>query len=367
MGRVRLSGVTVEVNAKVEGALEALLAFATGDSFRIERIPAPATRLGRTFSLLAASFLSAVSRYVGRGREFRYVRRSGRGTLVGGRLDITKTVHLRARGLGHLLAFERDEIARNTPKNNLIRAALLDLERLSRVVPIGDDALATARGLAALFQDCTDAEVLFGRRDALVRRAELFRSTAPSDDEKDLFALVSVMLSRVSFDPLDPSAVDVPRMWLLNLERLFEGACRQIFRELCPPGFSVVSGSERAPTIFHGGTSKYRANPDFVFENASGIVVGDAKYKEWTGDAKSQDLYQLLVHASAFGATRCFLLLPAGSFQAIKLGRSQTGAETWIFGADIRDLRGSLRRILEILGVLPATGLTTVPLAEASA
>jgi len=282
-------------------------------------------------------------------------------------LNITKTVHLRARGLRHLLAFERDDITRNTPKNALIRAALLDLERLSRVVPIGDDALATTRGLAALFQDCTDVEVLFGRRDALLRRAELFRSTAVSDEEKDLFALVSVILSRVSFDLLDPSAVDVPRMWLLNLETLFEGACRQIFQELCPHGVRVMRGSERGPAIFHGGTSRHSANLDFVFESASGIIVGDAKYKEWSGDARSQDLYQLLVHASAFGSTRCFLLLPAGSFQAIKLGHSRTGAETWMFGADIHDLRGSLCRVLETLGVLPATGLRTVPLAEAGA
>lgn len=355
VGRARVGESTVELVDKVPGALAALLGFATHRAFRLEEMEAPSTELGELARLLVHQFLESLRAYVSRGRDFQYVRRGSIGSLVGGRIDLTRTLRLRARGLRHLVAFDRSFVARNTPKNRVLLAAVREIERISALIELSHNDVASARGLALLFSDCRDPEVLFGKRERLVQYAERLAVDRRETLHQDLLTLAAVILSHESFEPEGPVAGVVPRAWFLNLETLFETAVRRVLRLLVPDGVTVVSGTRQPPRIFEREQRVYRAKPDLVLRSEVLVAaVGDVKYKQWSGSADEADLYQLLVHAATYKADRCFLVFPHDSFEVRDLGLSSTGCRTWLFAVDVRTLVEGLRSALAAME-LPST------------
>jgi hypothetical protein len=148
VGRILLDHSVIEIGEKVPGSLAALLGYATFNAFRVETFEAPASEIGPLLALLVRQFLAILRRYVSQGRQFIYETRRMQGSLVGGRLDITRTIGLRARGLQHVLAFDRPVLSHRTPKNRIIAAAVSEVERVSEIIPLHDSDLAMARGLS---------------------------------------------------------------------------------------------------------------------------------------------------------------------------------------------------------------------------
>ena len=325
VGRAKCADVEIEIREKVPGALEALLSRATNAAFKIETIKSPTSDLGALTSLLIKQFLLAVTEYASRSRNFVYQRERKIGSLVGGRIDITKSVQLRARGLGHLLAFEKNVISFSIPLNRVILAALMEVERLAQLIRVESEDTARARGLALLFADCRDAQLLFGDRSDLVKLAsDLSTSNLPSQ-EKDVAALASVLLAHESFESRAEAGSQVPRAWFLNLEKLYERAIISMLKELVSPGISVTRGAESPKPIFDRERGVYKAHPDVVLIREDGkVIVGDVKYKNWSGAVGVSDIYQLLVHTSAFSGTTSFLVFPHDQYQEIALGNSVT-------------------------------------------
>jgi len=56
------------------------------------------------------AFLAAVQDYTGRGRDWQYDERDDTGSTIAGRLNIRRTIDLRARGQRHLAAFHRPTV-----------------------------------------------------------------------------------------------------------------------------------------------------------------------------------------------------------------------------------------------------------------
>lgn len=352
VGRALFSDVVLELTEKVQGALGALLGSASHDVFRVFRVSAPPSELGPLSSLLIAQFLEELRLYVSRGREFYYRRRRETGSLVGGRIDVTRSIQLRARGLAHVLVFDRNTLARNTLKNRVLLAATNEIERISRVIDLDPQIVSDARGLAMLFDDCRDAEVLFGEREMFVKYAE--QLLQPSDQiDKDLLMLSSVILSHISFQRADEVVGTVPRAWFLNLETLFEQRIRSILSEILL-GMEVKKGAQVNPARYvFGKEQSQKADPDLVIGSASRpLAVGDVKYKEWTASAEESDIYQLLVHARAFACDKAFLVFPHDRFDFKFLGLAATGAQTWLFAVDIRLLRQGLVKCLETMRLI---------------
>ena len=71
-------------------------------------------RRAAAWEVALRQFHRAVYAYVSRGRERRFVQSPHAGPLVGGRIDITRTLQLRARGLGHLIAFDKNDPVANS-------------------------------------------------------------------------------------------------------------------------------------------------------------------------------------------------------------------------------------------------------------
>jgi|DewCreStandDraft_4_1066084.scaffolds.fasta_scaffold07785_4 5-methylcytosine-specific restriction endonuclease McrBC regulatory subunit McrC len=350
VGRVMLDRVVLDLTEKIPGALVALLQSATSDSFRIEHLPSSASDLGALISLLVRQFLRVTRTYVSAGREFEYRALPSASAMVSGRLNTTRTLKLRARGLRHLLAFERSTIRKNTAKNRILSAALREIGKLARLVAIPADDLALARGLSMIFSDCHDAELLFGCREHIVKTTLRLASAAQSAKDRDLLYLASVVLSHESFEHGADGANTVPRAWFLNLENLFQIAVQRKFQERYAGQVGTAAQMGKNAPLYPEQANSYRANPDLVFlRNGVADAIGDVKYKTWSTTPAASDLYQLLAHASAVGTRCAFLIFPGHQYEERDLGPSASGCRTWLFSVDVRNLPAHLWNVLSRL------------------
>lgn len=354
VGRITCGEILVELHEKLPGALQALLRFASHETFYVAAAPSPSSELGELVVLLIQQFLAAVAAYVTRGRQAVYVRERRTGSLVGGRMRLTDTIRLRARGLGHMIAFDRTAISYKTNLNRVVYGALREVEQIAATIPLPSGDKAQARAFAMLFSDCHTGRLRHEERLELVTLAERCATDELAGQLRDIAALASVVLAHQSFEHETSTRPSVPRAWFLNLEKLFETACRSVLRQICWGRFVVDRRQLNPPQIFQHEAHEYRAYPDLVIRAEEAHAIGDVKYKEWTGRASASDVYQLLVHASAFETDCCFLVFPSDRYEMRELGGSVTGALTWLFAIDIRAMDRDLRLAMDATGLIAA-------------
>ena len=358
VGCSRISeNIAIEIHEKVHGSLPALLKFASGSDFRVEQVGSFGTDMGPLIALLAAQLVESVRRYAGRGREFAYERILHQGSLVGGRLHVTKTAGLHSRGLRHLAAFEKNVISFDLPINRTVLMALREVERIGRIIKLPSTVVAHSRALAMVFDDCRSEEVLFGSREQAALMATRLSHEASDKDTADMLALAATVLARESFEGNGDQTLAAPRSWFLNLEMLFERAVRETIRKQIRPIGGVVARERFTKPIFPPRTDQFCANPDIVVElgDSNRTFIGDAKYKQWSSLPSASDVYQLLVHASAFSSEHAFLVFPCERFEAVDLGCSVTGIRTIAYGVNVCRLDEGVREVLEHLGLLCAS------------
>jgi len=355
VGHAVCNRIVLELQEKVPGALAALLHFATYESFRIMPATAVASDLGVLITLLIRQFLDATLQYVSSGRLFAYKRFGQIAPLGGGRLDIGKTIRLRARGCGHLLAFDRNALTHDVDQNIVIAAALREVDRLSRSIAMSAHDLARARGLSMIFADCKGPRFYERSRIDFSDMATAIARTAQTARLRDLAALSGVIISHESFDIGGGGASGIPRAWFLNLETLFETAVRTTCSGLLKGSFRVASRKTNAERVFSGEKNEYRANPDLQLTRAGGeIVIGDVKYKNSGGKPKASDLYQLLAHAGTYKAQKAFLIYPGEKYSFRSLGSTRTGITTMVGIVDVLQLRTDLEKFLHDSGLIPS-------------
>lgn len=351
VGRALCGEITLECREKVPGALLALLR-AVSVELRTLPLPGPMTELGDTVELILRAFVAEVRRYVGAGREWRYEQRRKVSSLGGGRLSVPATISLRSRGLRHLMAFDTPTVTRSIEINRVIFAALREAEVLAKLVRIDPSTVASARAMSLFFEDCNDAESVFSTRAALVQRINDVQGGSVSWRHRVMLSLAAVLLSHGSLEPVGSVSGAVPLSWFVSLEALFERAVRLELASVFGDDARVSEGGAHRRMVFPVvGASQ--ANPDLVVQTASVTVVGDVKYKAWTRSASSADLYQLLVHATAFDSAVAFLIYPSDRFEEVELSEATTGARVWLFAIDVRSIASDLRRVQSALGMTP--------------
>lgn len=126
----------------------------------------------------------------------------------------------------------------------------------------------------------------------------------------------------------------------VNVERIFEEAIRSLFRQIYVG--VVTKGEDEDVQLFHAlpdedGPIFKTANPDIVLRRDGAVVaVLDAKYRR-SGDRPSDsEIYQLLAHATAFGAKSAALVTPAiyGEPGIRRLGRAGDGCAVDVISVD---------------------------------
>lgn len=347
VGRFMLGETTLDISPKVAGAVEALISTAE-PSLKLLDLRAPATTPGDLMKLLVRAFLVRVRAYATAGREWRYIERREHGSLIGGRLDVTATASLRARGARHQAAFRRPLISRVTDLNLIIYSALAEVDALSRLVPLPSSAVSEARGLSMLFDDCATERILDGGPAATLPMTQLLLELETTDDKRALLELASTVLAHLSFEASTPNDDEVPLAWLVNMEVIFERALISAFRRCS--AVPVSKGATYSRFVLPDSDS-YRVDPDLAVGRAPCVAVGDAKYKTWTGHADAADVYQLLAHARALETTEAFLVYAQEEFLQVDLGNTPDGITVRIFAVDVRDVMAGARRILDVLGV----------------
>jgi 5-methylcytosine-specific restriction endonuclease McrBC regulatory subunit McrC len=352
VGRAFIGDTMINVVAKIPGSLAALLSYASGESFRLPPVETSSSSIGDLMPLLIHAFLEKARDYVSGGVDFRYAAKREVGSLVGGRLDIPHTANLRAQGMKHMVAFTRPVISRDLPKNRVTLAALRQVEELATLVSVPAADTAVARTLAQFFADVHDIDVLLGLRQRWSAEARALEAEAPTRLDKDLLALSAVLLAHESFEPGGTTLERVPRSWFVNLETLFEDAVRKVLSAVVPDGVRVNEAASFGPPIFANVSNQFRAFPDLVLRRQEAVIaIGDMKYKKWSGLATSglhDDLYQLLVHAAAHETKVALLVYAHDEFDRIHLGMSATGADTWAFAVNVRNLRNDLARLWSV-------------------
>ena len=153
VGRCHCGDDIVEIIEKIPGALRSLLMYASGSAFRLEAITGVRTELGPLIALLIHAFLTETRAYLTPGKEFRYARRRERGSLVGGAINVAGTARVRARGLPHLIVFDRTVISHETDKNLVLKRALREIEHIAAAVPIEATDIVQSRALGMYFDD----------------------------------------------------------------------------------------------------------------------------------------------------------------------------------------------------------------------
>lgn len=348
VGFARCGDVTIRVREKVPGALQALINRRLA-GVRSYRIPGVFTREDTLVEHIVLAFADAVARYVAGGRHWTYERVRRQGSVIGGRLLVRDTLALRARGRPQIAAFDKREITHLTPVNQCVTAALRVTEDLYLAGLLGESAITGARALAPFFHDNNTVEVLYGAPERhAARAADLAESLGGEISE--LLHLAAVLLSGAGMAPLGDAVGHLPITWFINLEDAFEAAVRDVFGEQLRGSWLVEKGGDRAylfPAVSH-----LNVDPDLVLTRLSDgdrVVVGDVKYKNLEGRPAASDLYQLLAHATSLTATTAFLVFPGDSYQCSRLGMSSTGVAVDVFTIDVRDVDGSIQRIIASL------------------
>lgn len=352
VGVAHIAGIDLEISEKTAGTVRALMTFASARAFRVTRVASPETELGDLTAILVHQFVAALRKYVSRGRENVFDTQGSVSPFIRGRLNVVRTLQLAARGLGHLVASERSYVNYRRPKNIVLLAALREIEAINKAIVIEREDMASARSLAMLFSDCRTTEVVFGRRQTWVARAEELLEASRDSESKDLLGLAGILLAHRGFEHDAVRSGSVPRAWFLNLEELFEIAVRRVMSELVASPRSVQKGGDCRRHVFAGVKEKFRASPDIVIGSAQACdVIADVKHKEWTGSGAHSDVYQLLVHAAAYDASQCCLIYPSNSYRWSELGHSVVGPIVDLFAVDVRCLDTDLSRILRELGI----------------
>jgi hypothetical protein len=354
VGRALIGQLVLEIAEKFAGAFDTLVGLGALKAPKIAHTPSPIAPSTGSTAVLISLFIRAVRSYLSGFKKVSYVDVSDAGTIVGGRLDVTRTIRLRAKGMAHQVAFDRSVLTADLPFNRCIFAALREVERLARITQIPLSDVASARALRAALSECLPS-VLLAQPGELARVAAHEASLRHARPEvSDVISLAGAVLDAAGFGGVQNWHRRVERSWFINLESFFEEAIRNVLRECLGPTFIVRSAQER-PAIFDSNLGRYRANPDVVIasETHGTVAIADAKYKDFTDWPIPSDVHELLAHAAAYGAPKAFFFYPDDKeFTVRTLGTSVTNCKVWAFGVTFAAFVPDVRRSLKIAGLL---------------
>lgn len=357
VGRAVVGDTVVQATEKVAGSFAALVRALSVHDAKVLATAAPSSDDDYTAALLVSLFVQATRRYLSSRKLVGYTQTHERGALVGGRLDVAGTARLRARGMVHQAAFLKTVLTADLPPNRALYAALAEVEKLSRILPIEDSDVAAARVLRVSMSEC--------RRGAMdtssARLAEVAYQEGSAMNRKsvlgDALSLAAAILDGAGFGGSGDWTRTVRRSWFVNLENMFERAVRLAIGEALPQ--CAVSGPQLRPSLFQSFADRYRANPDVLIRSGPDVIaIADAKYKELDGLPAAADVYELLAHAAAYKAQSALLVYPTdAAARLVPLGVAATGCNVWALEVPFANFRAAISNALEQINLVPPSSL----------
>lgn len=353
VGRALVGQALLQVTEKFPNAFETLVGLGILKSPKTLRVTSPVSPSTGSTAVLVSLFVQAVRRYLSGSKKSAYTRVPDAGALIGGRLNITRTIRLRAKGASHQAAFDRTVLSADVPFNRCIYAALREVERLGPIANVSHTDIAMARALRLGLSECLPGVLSMTPSELSEIAAEEALRNQGRFEFADVISLAGAVLDTAGFGGAEAWKRSVERAWFVNLESFFEEAVRRTIGSLLQ-GIAVVESASRRPSLFSPANRRYRASPDIIISDMSGktIAIGDAKYKDFSDWPAQSDVYELIAHASAYGAKKAVLFYPGdGEFSLRSFGTSATGCEVWAFGLSFERFVADVRSALTIAGI----------------
>ncbi len=353
VGQSLIGNRLLRIEEKIPGALAGLLEVAGNLDARITQTPALVDRHGRVVEQLAERFLASLAEYLLSGREKRYVTQSFVAGLPRGKVDLGRTMRLHARGRADLLAFRADVLSADLLNNRLLGLGLQALDRIVEAWSTGSQLLTRIRTIGVLFEDVGWPAM---RRWSNDRLEAAFQRTTIEASSSNMGALLSLArIFALHFGVGATAEIPTPVSWFVNLESLFEDAVRMALKraaQVCAPVVEVTDWRPQRRHVIDSSGKTLRAEPDVVVSTPAGsVAIFDAKYKDFDGTPRPDDVYQLLAHARAYGVTTCALVYPATAFTLRHAGDADGGCKLYVALLSITDMASDCIRLLQLLGI----------------
>lgn len=318
------SGLLVEIEELVPGTVDACIQIATGAT-RIVRDGGVGKRTISAQETVAVAYASSLAKVLRLGVEKTYRTRSLATTRPRGKLLLQETLRDEwSRGRNHRVVTRWNELTEDTDENRFLLAAAC---RADALIMDASLRLGIRRSIAALGGARYEPNPKFPIAEMNYH-----------DQRRQVLELANLLISGVPYLPVAgrPSPFD---SWI-NVDRLFERAVFSLFERTCPPG-SVSRGENENVFLFRtvpgeAPAKRKMANPDVVVRRGSQIGVVDAKYRRSGAMPSESEIYQLISHADAFGATSAALVSPAigQPVGTVRLGRVRSGFTVDVIAVD---------------------------------
>jgi len=291
VGAVKMGDTQISITPKIGvGKTALMLAYSLGDvSWRSEDVDQDS---GDLVEALLRPFLDDVERLIAQGLAETYVNREEIGSRPRGSIDFVWS----NVGLPLPIRYRFDDFSNDIPENRLIRSALeriLTVEGLSRLGGArAMQALDAFHGVGPFLHEGLSVESFINRYDRPLDFARLIIRNAGI--EPDSGGTTSTSL-------------------LFDMNRVFENfVCSVVRSHFTTLGRFVDLQGEHRPR-FMTASNRLKVLPDFaVWSGQQCDLVGDVKYKLFSGAPKRPDLYQAVAYAQTCGSDSALLLYAGG-------------------------------------------------------
>jgi 5-methylcytosine-specific restriction enzyme subunit McrC len=253
-----------------------------------------------TLELLVWQLSRRMAERVAAGLHRAYQERREQGTVLHGRLDLPEQLR-QAAGRRDQLHGRIEELSADVPCNQAVRATA---EKLLASSLLGAEIRAALRQALTGFEGV--ASVPLSPR--LWERSEAERL---SPEYRPLLDLCRVLADGLTLgNTAGPTSAP---SFLLNLESVFEQHITRGIVEAFAgsPTHTVSVQVTHTVTAAVLGQPDVTMRPDLTIErDGRTVLVVDAKWKRWTGNAETGDLYQVLAYGTALGAEGAVLVYP---------------------------------------------------------
>lgn len=337
VGRLVIPGrVVIDVEEPYPGTVATCLEITTTGRRAADQPSPPGRVRVAPWSTMAVRFERALSRYVARGVECKYLPEVIVTSRPRGHVDVPQTaVQLASRGRTHQVVCQVRPLTEDTSLNRAVLAGAVRAEQLLLRGALHGSLTALRRSLMALAGVRGDMAP-----DFRVARQQL---DPHRDDHDELLSLAEILVAGVPALPRserqDPAR---PMTAWLNVELIFEEAVRVIVRDTLASQATVRAGRGDGTQLFSRRKDdpqalRKAADPDVVISLTGHTWLMDAKYRRHAGEFTEDELYQLIAHAGAYHATAAALVAPVRSDQPPGhrwLGRDVSGASYYLVTVD---------------------------------
>jgi len=321
VGSARINpDLTLEIYEKISGSLDSLQSALLPPDIKVVKTPSFAGT-GRFIDRVCAVYANALGAYLSFGAKKLYRPEELISYFPRGRIDVSKTSRLWAKGKRPTLVSRRQNISTENDLNRLLKyAANLSEGVLSECVD--PDALTMIRRYSVSLS----CSVQGYRADAGAIDDALDMARSHSQAALDAAHLAAAICNSLSPVFANTNTKVVPLAVFASLEDLFERAVRSVLKARYD-----MDGHRTSRPLFADRLGQYGCFPDYVVRAQKHLLLGDAKYKELENGPDNADVYQLIAHMDAYQAVSGFLIYPSLEYGASKLGTTNSGRRICIF------------------------------------